>query len=165
MRELVWTGFVSLDGVVDSPGGGPGEDHRSAGWVFRDIAFLPEAVALKGAGGHDGADVRPPQLSGVRADLAGVRRPRRLPGAAVSRVEVISHYRTVLARFGRAVDFDIAARDRPGVAVTSCWPAEGVVSAAGPAWHSYDVADRIVGPLYREPLRRSTAAGSRRAQR
>src|SRR5690242_15752989 len=48
MRELVYTGFVSLDGVLDSPGGGPGEEHRSAGWVFKDIEFLPEAVALKG---------------------------------------------------------------------------------------------------------------------
>jgi len=48
MRELVYTGFVSLDGVLDSPGGGPGEEHRSAGWVFKDIEFLLEAVALKG---------------------------------------------------------------------------------------------------------------------
>jgi dihydrofolate reductase len=47
MRELVWTGFVSLDGVVDSPGGGPGEDHRSRGWVFKDLEFVPEAVSLK----------------------------------------------------------------------------------------------------------------------
>jgi dihydrofolate reductase len=47
MRELVYTGFVSLDGVVDSPGGGPGEEHRSGGWVVADIEFLPEAFALK----------------------------------------------------------------------------------------------------------------------
>ena len=48
MRELVYTAFVSLDGVVDSPGGGPGEEHRSGGWVFKDIEFSPEAFALKG---------------------------------------------------------------------------------------------------------------------
>ncbi len=48
MRELVYTGFASLDGVVDSPGGGPGEDHRSGGWVFKDIEFRPEAWAIKG---------------------------------------------------------------------------------------------------------------------
>ena len=48
MRELVYTGFMSLDGVVDSPGGGPGEEHRSGGWVFKDIEFLPEACSLKG---------------------------------------------------------------------------------------------------------------------
>nr|WP_062338840.1 dihydrofolate reductase family protein [Herbidospora sakaeratensis] len=47
MRELVYTGFVSLDGVVDSPGG-PSEGHRSGGWVVKDIEFLPEAFALKG---------------------------------------------------------------------------------------------------------------------
>jgi dihydrofolate reductase len=48
MRDLVYTGFVSLDGVVDSPGGGPGEEHRSGGWAVKDIEFLPEAFALKG---------------------------------------------------------------------------------------------------------------------
>jgi len=48
MRELVYTGFMSLDGVVDSPGGGPGEEHRSGGWVIKDIEFLPEAFSLKG---------------------------------------------------------------------------------------------------------------------
>jgi dihydrofolate reductase len=47
MRDLVYTGFMSLDGVVDSPGGGPGEEHRSGGWVAKDIEFLPEAFALK----------------------------------------------------------------------------------------------------------------------
>lgn len=44
-RELVWTGFMSLDGVVDSPGGVE-EGHRSGGWVF-STEFLPEAFALK----------------------------------------------------------------------------------------------------------------------
>jgi dihydrofolate reductase len=48
MRELVYTGFMSLDGVVDSPGGGPGEEHRSGGWVVKDIEILPEAFSLKG---------------------------------------------------------------------------------------------------------------------
>jgi dihydrofolate reductase len=48
MRDLVFTGFVSLDGVVDSPGGGPGEEHRSGGWVVKDIEFLPEAFSIKG---------------------------------------------------------------------------------------------------------------------
>jgi dihydrofolate reductase len=48
MRELIYTGFMSLDGVVDSPGGGPGEEHRSGGWVIKDVEFLPEAFSLKG---------------------------------------------------------------------------------------------------------------------
>ena len=47
MRHLVWTGFMSLDGVVDSPGG-TAEWHRSGGWVFKDLEFVPEAWTLKG---------------------------------------------------------------------------------------------------------------------
>ena len=46
MREIIYTAFTSLDGVVDSPGGGPGEDHPSGGWVM-DVEFRPEAFALK----------------------------------------------------------------------------------------------------------------------
>lgn len=45
MRELVWTGFMSFDGVVDSPGGTV-EGHRSGGWVMSQ-EFLPEAFSLK----------------------------------------------------------------------------------------------------------------------
>ncbi|MEV0247107.1 dihydrofolate reductase family protein [Nocardia sp. NPDC050712] len=45
-RELVYTGFMSLDGVVDSPGGKV-EGHRSGGWVL-ETEFVPEAFALKG---------------------------------------------------------------------------------------------------------------------
>lgn len=47
MRDLVYTAFTSLDGVVDSPGGGPGEEHRSRGWVGRGIKYVPEAFSLK----------------------------------------------------------------------------------------------------------------------
>src|ERR1044071_5832201 len=46
MRNLVYTGFMSLDGVVDSPGG-PSEGHRGGG-VFKDLEFVPEAWSLKG---------------------------------------------------------------------------------------------------------------------
>ncbi|WP_433756741.1 dihydrofolate reductase family protein [Nocardia sp. CA-135398] len=45
-RELVYTGFMSLDGVLDSPGG-KAEGHRSGGWVMR-TEFVPEAFSLKG---------------------------------------------------------------------------------------------------------------------
>lgn len=47
MRDLVYTAFMSLDGVVDSPGGGPGEEHRSGGWAVKDIEFVPDAFSLK----------------------------------------------------------------------------------------------------------------------
>ncbi|GAB3468640.1 dihydrofolate reductase family protein [Kineococcus endophyticus] len=46
MRQLVVTAFVSLDGVVEAPGGEPG--HRSSGWTFKDIQFVPEAYEIKG---------------------------------------------------------------------------------------------------------------------
>lgn len=45
-RELVWTGFISVDGIVDSPGS-ESEGHRNGGWVFA-TEFVPEAYALKG---------------------------------------------------------------------------------------------------------------------
>ncbi|MBU2696475.1 dihydrofolate reductase family protein [Nocardioides sp. WV_118_6] len=46
MRTLIYTAFVSIDGVVEGPGGG--EDYRNDGWTFQDIEFRPEAYELKG---------------------------------------------------------------------------------------------------------------------
>ncbi|WP_320671941.1 dihydrofolate reductase family protein [Patulibacter defluvii] len=46
MRPLIATSFMSLDGVVEAPGGEPG--YRNAGWTFQDIEFRPEAYELKG---------------------------------------------------------------------------------------------------------------------
>ncbi len=46
MRTLISTAFVSLDGVVEAPGGEPG--YRNAGWTFKDMEFLPEAFEIKG---------------------------------------------------------------------------------------------------------------------
>lgn len=45
MRTLIITAFMSLDGVMEAPGGG---DHRSAGWTFNDIEFDPAAYEIKG---------------------------------------------------------------------------------------------------------------------
>jgi len=47
MRTLIYTAFVSLDGVVDSPGGGGTESHRSGGWTFKDLDFVEEAYEIK----------------------------------------------------------------------------------------------------------------------
>ncbi|MEW1694309.1 dihydrofolate reductase family protein [Streptomyces sp. NPDC091278] len=47
MRTLISSAFVSLDGVVEAPGGEEG--YRNAGWTFKDIEFVTEAFALKGA--------------------------------------------------------------------------------------------------------------------
>ena len=46
MRQLIVTAFVSLDGVMEAPGGEPG--YRNSGWTFKDVEFLPEAYELKG---------------------------------------------------------------------------------------------------------------------
>ncbi|MFJ2441397.1 MULTISPECIES: dihydrofolate reductase family protein [unclassified Streptomyces] len=46
MRTLITTAFVSLDGVVEAPGGEPG--YRNAGWTFKDVEFVPEAFEIKG---------------------------------------------------------------------------------------------------------------------
>lgn len=45
-RELVWTGFVTVDGVMDSPGGVE-EGHPAGGWVMR-AEMDEEAFSLKG---------------------------------------------------------------------------------------------------------------------
>ncbi|MHA7189244.1 dihydrofolate reductase family protein [Arthrobacter sp. MDT2-16] len=45
MRTLIVTEFMSLDGVIDSPGGG---NHPHAGWTFQDIEFDEAAYEIKG---------------------------------------------------------------------------------------------------------------------
>ncbi|WP_221353708.1 dihydrofolate reductase family protein [Streptomyces beigongshangae] len=45
MRTLISTAFVSLDGVVEAPGGEPG--YRNSGWTFKDVEFLPDAYEIK----------------------------------------------------------------------------------------------------------------------
>lgn len=44
MSQLVYTAFVSLDGVVEAPGGEPG--YRNTGWTF-GVEFLEEVYGLK----------------------------------------------------------------------------------------------------------------------
>ncbi|MEU7025053.1 dihydrofolate reductase family protein [Streptomyces sp. NPDC014779] len=46
MRQLIASAFVSLDGVVEAPGGEPG--YRNSGWTFKHTEFLPEAFEIKG---------------------------------------------------------------------------------------------------------------------
>ncbi|SDN15083.1 dihydrofolate reductase family protein [Allokutzneria albata] len=45
MRTLISTAFISLDGVVEGPGGEPG--YRNSGWTFQGIEFDPTAYELK----------------------------------------------------------------------------------------------------------------------
>ncbi|MFF4894498.1 dihydrofolate reductase family protein [Micromonospora chersina] len=46
MRTLITTAFVSLDGVIEAPGGEPG--YRNSGWTFKDIPFDQAAYEIKG---------------------------------------------------------------------------------------------------------------------
>jgi dihydrofolate reductase len=46
MRQLIVTEFISLDGVVDSPGGDDG--FRHAGWTYKDIEPDMAAYQIKG---------------------------------------------------------------------------------------------------------------------
>jgi dihydrofolate reductase len=46
MATIIATAFMSLDGVVEAPGGEPG--YRNSGWTFNDIAFDQAAYAMKG---------------------------------------------------------------------------------------------------------------------
>lgn len=44
MRQLIVTTFVTLDGVMEAPGGG---DHPHAGWTFTDVPHDEEVYELK----------------------------------------------------------------------------------------------------------------------
>lgn len=46
MRKLIVTAFVSVDGVMEAPGGEEG--YRNSGWTFQDIAFDENAYEIKG---------------------------------------------------------------------------------------------------------------------
>ncbi len=46
MRTLIVTAFVSLDGVMEAPGGEPG--YRNTGWTFKDIKHVNESYEIKG---------------------------------------------------------------------------------------------------------------------
>lgn len=46
-RELIWTGLMTLDGKVDSPGDTVGGGHPGGGWVF-DTELVSESYSLKG---------------------------------------------------------------------------------------------------------------------
>lgn len=45
MRTLIVTEFITLDGIVDSPGGG---DHPRAGWTFTEVPHVEEVYEIKG---------------------------------------------------------------------------------------------------------------------
>ena len=42
MRTLISTAFISLDGVVEAPGGEPG--YRNSGWTFKEVELDRKSV-------------------------------------------------------------------------------------------------------------------------
>lgn len=46
MRQLIITAMVSVDGVMEAPGGEAG--YRNAGWTFKGVEFDPAAYEIKG---------------------------------------------------------------------------------------------------------------------
>ncbi|WP_406691157.1 dihydrofolate reductase family protein [Saccharopolyspora sp. ID03-671] len=46
MRTLISSAFVSLDGVVEAPGGEPG--YRNSGWTINEVEFDEQAFEIKG---------------------------------------------------------------------------------------------------------------------
>ncbi|MFE3071953.1 dihydrofolate reductase family protein [Streptomyces sp. NPDC059247] len=87
MRTLISSAFVSLDGVVEAPGGEEG--YRNAGWTFKDIEFVPEAFALKGAEQEQATAMLLGRtsyeaFSGVWPDMEDFARYKALPKYVVS---------------------------------------------------------------------------------
>jgi dihydrofolate reductase len=61
MRTLISTAFISLDGVMEAPGGESG--YRNAGWTFKDVEFVPESFEIKGREQEESAAILMGRLS------------------------------------------------------------------------------------------------------
>ncbi|MER6225108.1 dihydrofolate reductase family protein [Streptomyces sp900105755] len=87
MRTLISTAFVSLDGVVEAPGGEPG--YRNSGWTFKGVEFVPEAFEIKEREQKESTAVLMGRtsyeaFSPVWPDMAEFARYRTLPKYVVS---------------------------------------------------------------------------------
>ncbi|MER7187483.1 dihydrofolate reductase family protein [Streptomyces hyaluromycini] len=87
MRTLISTAFISLDGVVEGPGGEPG--YRNSGWTFKDIEFVPEVFEIKGREQEESAAVLMGRasyeaFSPVWPDMAEFAHYKTLPKYVVS---------------------------------------------------------------------------------
>lgn len=87
MRTLISTAFISLDGVMEGPGGEVG--YRNAGWTFKEVDFVPEAYAIKGREQEEATAmllgrVSYQAFSPVWPDMAEFARYKQLPKYVVS---------------------------------------------------------------------------------
>lgn len=102
-RKLIVTEFISLDGVIDSPGGG---DYVHAGWTFKDVKPSKNAYEIKGREQED-ATARHPAGGGRRRPVTLYGVPRRSsptrpgPTLAVSRAMASSSAAEGSAAAGR----------------------------------------------------------------
>ncbi|MFB6892458.1 dihydrofolate reductase family protein [Kitasatospora sp. NPDC056327] len=87
MRTLITSAFISLDGVVEAPGGEPG--YRNSGWTFKDVEFVPEAFEIKGREQEEATAMLLGRasyeaFSAVWPDMADFARYKDLPKYVVS---------------------------------------------------------------------------------
>lgn len=87
MRTLISTAFISLDGVVEAPGGEAG--YRNSGWTFKEVDFVPEAYEIKGREQQEATAVLMGRVSyeafsPVWPDMAEFARYKTMPKYVVS---------------------------------------------------------------------------------
>jgi dihydrofolate reductase len=87
MRTLISTAFISLDGVVEAPGGEAG--YRNAGWTFKTVEFVPEAFEIKQREQEESAAILMGRVSyeafsPVWPDMAEFARYKTMPKYVVS---------------------------------------------------------------------------------
>ena len=69
MRTLISTAFISLDGVVEAPGGEPG--YRNSGWTFKTVA-APSTKSLVNASSAGIAEIFPPPSTRATAPFGSL---------------------------------------------------------------------------------------------
>ena len=100
MRTLISSSFVSLDGVVEAPGGEPG--YRNAGWTFKDIEFDPAAYAIKGSEqeeatalllGRVSYEAFAPVWPGMTVEFAGYNAmPKYVVSASLTEADLVDNW-------------------------------------------------------------------------
>ena len=100
MRTLIATAFVSLDGVMEAPGGEPG--YRNSGWTFKDIEFDEAAYELKGREQDQAAAMMTGRVSyqafspvwpGMTAEFAGYNAmPKYVVSTTLRQQDLVSNW-------------------------------------------------------------------------
>lgn len=120
MRTLITTSFMSLDGVVEAPGGEPG--YRNSGWTFQDIEFDPAAYEIKGREQGEAAALMMGRLSyeafspvwpGMTEDFAGWNAmPKYVVSSALRDADLVTNWGEITIL--RSLDDVAALKDTEG---------------------------------------------------